>query len=469
MPCSPSSDADAPVKGPGRVRRRVPHPESSGAPRAAVYCRVSTKEQTQNFSLATQQRKCEEYCAQHGIEVAHVFIEEGESAKTTDRPQLRALLDYCRDNAGSLQHVVVYRIDRLARQQFDYLTLFALMKRSGVTVRSATEPITQDSTGRFLENVLAAVAQLDNDVRAERTIAGMKAALEAGRWTFGVPLGYRRTIDGHGHVTIEPDPATAHLVRAAFELYAKGTETKADVLRAVTAMGLRTRRGRPLAMQTFEAMLRKPLYAGVLSVPKWDIEGVRGGFEAIVSPETFDEVQAVLDGRRISVTPHTRNHPDFPLRRFVRRAACDTPLTGSWSRGRGRLYAYYRCRRRGCLAVKVPRAELEQQFVTSLAKLRPRPEYLRLFREIALDVWREKQAETKVNGITLARRIDELEGRRRQLLEACTYRKTIADDVYRREDDRLAQARTSRSRALSCTRPNSTPWTSRASSPSPNT
>src|SRR5207249_445439 len=59
---------------------------SPGSTKAVIYCRVSTKEQTQNLSLPTQRRACEQYCDRHGLEVVRVFVEEGESAKTTERP-----------------------------------------------------------------------------------------------------------------------------------------------------------------------------------------------------------------------------------------------------------------------------------------------------------------------------------------------------------------------------------------------
>ena len=64
-------------------------------PRAVIYCRVSTKEQTENLSLPTQKRACEEYCLREGWEVARVFVEEGESARSADRTQLKELLTYC--------------------------------------------------------------------------------------------------------------------------------------------------------------------------------------------------------------------------------------------------------------------------------------------------------------------------------------------------------------------------------------
>ena len=162
-------------------------PEMVGA---VIYVRVSTKEQTENLSLPTQLRACEEYCRRQGYEVLERFHEEGESAKTTDRSQLQALLKYCRTNKGKVHFVVVYNLTRFAREKYDHFALRAHLKSLGISLRSATEPIDDTSTGKLMEGVLAAFAQFDNDVRSDRTRAGMKAALELGRWTFLAPLGY---------------------------------------------------------------------------------------------------------------------------------------------------------------------------------------------------------------------------------------------------------------------------------------
>jgi DNA invertase Pin-like site-specific DNA recombinase len=84
----------------------------------------------------------------------------------------------------------VYNLTRFAREKYDHFALRALLKSLGISLRSATEPIDDTSTGKLMEGVLAAFAQFDNDVRADRTRAGMRAALEQGRWTFIPPLGY---------------------------------------------------------------------------------------------------------------------------------------------------------------------------------------------------------------------------------------------------------------------------------------
>jgi len=117
------------------------------------------------------------------------FREEGESAKSADRTELQNLLQYCRLNKGRVQFVVVFNLTRFAREKYDHFALRAHLKSLGISLRSATEPIDDTSTGKLMEGVLAAFAQFDNDVRSERTRGGMKAALELGRWTFLAPLG----------------------------------------------------------------------------------------------------------------------------------------------------------------------------------------------------------------------------------------------------------------------------------------
>src|SRR3954468_12269628 len=156
---------------------------------AVIYVRVSTKEQTENLSLPTQLRACEEYCRRQGYEVLERFHEEGESAKTTDRSQLQALLKYCRTHKGKVHFVVVYNLTRFAREKYDHFALRAHLKSLGISLRSATEPIDDTSTGKLMEGVLASFAQFDNDVRSDRTRAGMRAALELGRWTFRAAIG----------------------------------------------------------------------------------------------------------------------------------------------------------------------------------------------------------------------------------------------------------------------------------------
>jgi site-specific DNA recombinase len=183
--------------------------------------------------------------------------------------------------------VVVYNLTRFAREKYDHFALRAFLKSLGISLRSATEPIDDTSTGKLMEGVLAAFAQFDNDVRSERTRAGMRAALEQGRWTFVPPLGYLNAPKWSGK-SLVADPDRGSLVAKAFEQFATGRFAKEKVLDAVTRLGLRTRSGRTLNPQSFGRMLSNRLYAGFIDVPEFGVSR-RGEFEPLVSEDTFPQ------------------------------------------------------------------------------------------------------------------------------------------------------------------------------------
>src|SRR5437660_2168398 len=262
---------------------------------AVIYVRVSTKEQTENLSLPTQLRACEEYCRREGYEVVERFREEGESAKAADRTELQKLLNFCRTHKGKVHFVIVYNLTRFAREKYDHFALRAHLQWLGSSLRSATEPIDDTSTGKLMEGVLAAFAQFDNDVRSDRTRAGMRAALELGRWVFLAPLGYMNAPRAMGKSLI-PDSERAPLVRRAFQDFATGRFSKQEVRANMTALGLKTRRGQPVPSQTFDALLRNRAYIGQVDVRGYGIS-TRGDFEALVTDKVFYRVQAILDGR----------------------------------------------------------------------------------------------------------------------------------------------------------------------------
>jgi site-specific DNA recombinase len=116
---------------------------------AVIYCRVSTKEQTENLSLPTQLRACEAYCRRQGYEVVERFKEEGESAKTTDRTELQRLLQYCRTHKGKVHFVVVYNLTRFAREKFDHFALRAHLHTSASATRCARKSRLPESSLRI--------------------------------------------------------------------------------------------------------------------------------------------------------------------------------------------------------------------------------------------------------------------------------------------------------------------------------
>ncbi len=404
--------------------------------KAVIYCRVSTKEQVQNLSLPTQRKNCIEYCQRHGIDLDQIFVDEGESAKTALRPAFQKMLRYCRENKGHIGYVVVYALNRFSRNTHDHLVIRGVLAGLGISLRSVTEPIDNSSTGKLMETILAGFAQFDNDVKAERTKAGMKAAMERGRWPYSAPLGYLNNKAPKGQSNIIPDPERAPLIKKAFEFYASGLYTRPQVVKMVHDLGLRTRKGKKVSLQTFEAILRNSLYAGIMQTKILEAPE-QGLYEPIIDKALFDRVQAILSGKKHTVTPYQRNHPDFPLRQFVKCGICNRPLTASWSRGRNKKFPYYRCPNQQCKAINVCKQDLEKEFISYLECLTPKTEYVELFKAITLDRWNEMQAQAISISRKLEHNAQELKMRKEKLVDAFIYKQLIDKATYDEQLDKL--------------------------------
>jgi len=129
---------------------------------AAIYLRGSANEGAlARVTLAEQRKFCSEYCAREGLTVDRFFVDEGTSAIIADRPEFQRMLSYCLGRSGRIQYVVVYTLDRFARNTVDYALIAALLKHLGIRVQSAREPIDPLATGALIDSILAAFAQVD--------------------------------------------------------------------------------------------------------------------------------------------------------------------------------------------------------------------------------------------------------------------------------------------------------------------
>lgn len=172
----------------------------------------------------------------------------------------------------------------------DYQTIRAALHGLGITVRAVQETFDDSASGQLIENVMAAVAQFDNDQRAARTREGMKEGFAKGRWMWRAPIGYLNSRLREGP-SLVPDPETAPLIQHAFNEYAMGGRSKSDILAEVTALGL-TRQRKPLSPQAFGAILKNPIYTGRIVSKRLEIEA-RGDFEPLISDDVFQRVQAI--------------------------------------------------------------------------------------------------------------------------------------------------------------------------------
>ena len=304
--------------------------------RAVLYCRVSTKEQVEEGnSLVSQERICKEYALQNHYLVERIFIEQGESAKTIDRTELQKLLTFCSDKRNRINAVITYKIDRISRNMDGYSEIRILLRRYGVEIKSTSENFENTPAGRFMENIIANVAQFDNDVRAERCAGGMKEAVKEGRYVWMAPVGYSN-VKVDGKATIKPNEK-ASIVLETFERVAANKVSVEKIWTLMRDRGLTNKKGAPIVKSYFHQLLKNVVYTGMIH--KFGLQ-VQGKFEAIISVDLFEHVQKVLKKRKHNTRFYRMKNPDFPLRNFIKHQTGEL-LSGAWSTGRSKRYPYY--------------------------------------------------------------------------------------------------------------------------------
>ena len=269
--------------------------------RCAIYTRKSTDEGLdQAFnSLDAQRASCEAYIlSQAGegwIAVKEQYDDGGISGGTMDRPALQRLLGDV--EAGKIDAVVVYKVDRLTRALTDFAKIVDIFDTKGVSFVSVTQQFnTTTSMGRLTLNVLLSFAQFEREVTAERIRDKIAASKKKGMWMGGLsPLGYD-VVDKK----LVINSAEAETVRTLFGLYLTHTRVK-FVKQEAIRRGLRTKIRKPNNGQrcggaTFTRghlykLLANPIYVGEIAH-----KGMRypGEHKAIIDRETWDAVQVLL-------------------------------------------------------------------------------------------------------------------------------------------------------------------------------
>lgn len=386
---------------------------------AVVYTRVSTLEQAENNkSLDNQQQACRDYAARLNLDVIKVFTEQGESAKTADRTQLKAMIEYMGANKGRVKNVIVWKVDRLARKTEDHLMLTGLFAKMGARLHSVTEPLEDSAAGKLMEHILASFAEFDNRVRAERSSKGMESRLREGGWVHIAPIGYQNVKDFMGRPTIEPDEQ-AKGVKALLDEFSSGLYRQLEAAeRARSMYKIKTKNGNDISNNGVYKMLRNPIYAGMVHGKGLD-EPVKGLHKALISEETYLKNQAILTGRRPrGPKPPKKFNQFWSLRRHLRCEYCGNLMTGSTSKGRGgKPHPYYHCTKckgahKGTRHLRLKKDDIEMAYKLQLTFAAPPPHIMKLFRTIIFRWWNEEYAQSANVKHDIENRIQKLENQK---------------------------------------------------------
>jgi site-specific DNA recombinase len=364
-----------------------------------IYIRVSTTEQAEHgYSLKDQLETCLDYAGKNNYKVLRVFSEKGESAKTTNRTELKKLLEFVNLKSGDIKYLIVYKLDRLSRNLLDYTNLINLLSKHNISLKSATESISETPEGELMQNIIASFAQFDNQQRGRRTRSGMIQAVKDGRYVWKAPIGYiNNKIEGG--VSLLPTDEKI-IIEKIFNDFARGKKQH-EIIKDLSHIGIK------IAKQSLKKILLNPVYIAKIKTSFFDFL-VNGDWEPIVDEVVFYKVQDILAKKSLSYVFKERTD-DFPLRKLLLCPECNSKLTGSWSKGRSKKYPYYHCTKKGCRFKPVRKEKVEKLFNDFLRLLEPADRVLDDFSKAARDfVYSKKNINDKMIS-SLERKLNELE------------------------------------------------------------
>ena len=355
--------------------------------RCAIYTRKSSEEglEMEFNSLDAQREACEAYIAsqkQEGwIVLPDVYDDGGVSGGTLERPALQRLLADI--EAGRIDVVVVYKIDRLSRALMDFAKLVEVFDLHSVTFVSVTQQFnTTTSMGRLTLNILLSFAQFEREVTGERIRDKIAASRKKGMWMGGhPPLGYD-VVDRKLVVNREE----AALVRHIFErfLHAGSATLLMNELNAAghTTKSWTTRSGtmrpcRPFDKGVLYKLLNNRVYLGK-AVHKG--KSYPGEHQAIIDAPIWDKVHSILSENARRRGNHVRAATPALLKGLIRCASCDRAMTPSHARKNGRRYRYYVCQSAiknghvSCPVRSLPAGEIEEAVLVQVRALLRAPE-----------------------------------------------------------------------------------------------
>ena len=330
--------------------------------KVALYARVSTEQQVDNFSIPLQKERMKAFCLSKGWDDIQEYVDGGYSGSNLNRPALQQLEKDIKSKKVNV--VIVYKLDRLSRSQRDTLYLIEEMfLPNNVEFISISETIdTSSPFGRAMIGVMSVFAQLERETITERLRGGrLKMVKDKGLWAGGAdasPYGYTRLERGE---LVVNEFEKKHIIRI-FEEYVV-LKSYIKVQRKLQKEGFPE-----LRPQRITALLKNRLYIGEVSFAG---EWFKGAHEPIISVELFNEVQRVNEHFKGYNFGKIKNNV---FRQKVFCGCCGEPYlsyskTEKLADGSKSTYYYMVCRRRKmpryydskCMNRNLKRADLENE------------------------------------------------------------------------------------------------------------
>ena len=301
--------------------------------KGVIYARYSSDNQREE-SIEGQIRECKAYADKNGIDIIEIYIDRALSAKTDNRPDFQRMIK--NSTSRSFEVILVWKLDRFARNRYDAAHYKSVLRKNGVKVTSATENISDGSEGILLESVLEGMAEYYSAELAEKVNRGLTENALKCRHNGGTPpIGYIVDKDQK----YQPDPVIAPLILRAFTDYSNGKPIL-QIIEDLDAGGIRSIHNTKININTVTRILHNRKYIGEY---RYGETVIPGGMPAIVSPELFERVQEMLEKTK-RAPARAKAEVEYLLTTKLFCGKCGLMMVGESGKSHtGAMHHYYKC------------------------------------------------------------------------------------------------------------------------------
>lgn len=330
---------------------------------AVIYARYSSDNQREE-SIEGQLRECKAFAEANDMMIVDTYIDRALSAKTDNRPDFQRMI---KESANGLfDIVIVWKLDRFARNRYDSAHYKSILQKNGVRVISATEKISQNSEGILLESLLEGMAEYYSAELSEKVTRGLTENALKCKYNGGtMPIGY--STDENQYYII--DTLTAPAVLDAFKHYAEGS-TMQEITDELNLKGIRTKKNTRISLNTVTRMLHNRKYIGEY---RYNDIVIPNGIPAIVPTDLFERVQEMMIANKKAPAKH-KAEDEYLLTTKLFCGKCKCLMVGeSGTSKTGLVHRYYKCvsvkYHRGCDKKTVRKEWIEDIVISHLMRI----------------------------------------------------------------------------------------------------
>lgn len=301
--------------------------------KGVIYTRYSSDRQNEQ-SIDGQIEVCTKWAKSNDIEIVNIYRDEALTGKTDKRHGFQQMIKDAKSE--KFDYIIVYKLDRFARNRYDSAIYKAQLKKYNVRVVSAMENISKGPEGIILESVLEGMAEYYSANLAQNVLRGMRQRAEQGKYLGGtIPLGYK--IDSDNNYVI--DESTAFIVKRIYEMYADGRTIK-EICAELNAAGHKSATGKKFNYNSMHRLLTNRKYVGIYD--NMDIV-IENAIPRIIDNKTFEKVQRrMLHNKRCPSS--SKSSANFYLTGKLFCGKCGSNMVGdSGTSSTGASHFYYSC------------------------------------------------------------------------------------------------------------------------------